>query len=56
MNDQKIVLELTENETLVLCKALLEHNPIKEDELISITLYAKLKRRLGEVFGNYETS
>jgi len=44
----KIILELTLNEARIIRKAIVSHNPDKEDEMIAIMLHSRIARLIEE--------
>jgi len=50
MND-KIILELTISEAKVIQKAIMNHTPNKDDEMIAVMLYATVTRKIEEIHG-----
>ncbi len=51
---KKIILEFTIREAEIICKAIASTQPIKEDEMISFMLYARIKNKIEEITGKYE--
>jgi len=53
MEQSKITIEFTLYEAMILCKAIAGHNPAKEDEMISVMLYARIKNKIEEKTGRH---
>jgi hypothetical protein len=50
-----VKLELTISEARIICNTIASYIPKKEDEMISIMLYARIKRKIEEVTGKNES-
>ena len=54
MTDAKIVLEFSLREADILRRAIASNSPLKEDEMISFMLYARITRKIEETTGRHE--
>jgi hypothetical protein len=54
MSDYKITVEFTIKEANILCRAIASNSPLKEDEMISFMLYARITRKVEEATGKNE--
>lgn len=55
MTESKIVLELSIREAIILRNSIASSLPVKEDEMISMLLYARLAKKIDEQTGKNES-
>lgn len=56
MDVSKVVIEFTINEAKILCNAIAGCSPPKDDEMISVMLYTRIKHKIEETMNKNESS